>query len=119
MLIRQYSSSAKAAGAAFVSAFIGMALATASADSARAPSAEQVPTSAIVLSSDAESRRTSARQAEQAAGACTTLDRPKHTIRKCRCDPSLLAGVASVDAAEILRLLLRDQGCQGAPLPRK
>jgi hypothetical protein len=44
--------------------------------------------------------------------ACSTIDRPKYRIRKCACTPSALAKVGSIDAAEILRLLTGDRGCQ-------
>lgn len=48
---------------------------------------------------------------------CTAIDRPKYTIRQCACSPNALSGIASVDAAEILRLLTRDHGCRSPTTP--
>lgn len=56
---------------------------------------------------------------QRAAGSCEVIDRPKHTITRCRCTASLPV-LSSVDATEVLRLLLPgSQGCRAATLPRK
>lgn len=59
-----------------------------------------------------------AQRPERISVACRTIDRPKYSIRKCACTPSALANVGSIDAAEILRLLTGDRGCQSQPPPQ-
>jgi hypothetical protein len=60
-----------------------------------------------------------AKQVQPSASACTTAERPKHTISKCRCSPSTFSRVASIDGAEMLRLLTRASSCQAPVLTRK
>lgn len=98
MLIHHISVVRKAAIVVFVSATI---LNTASADSA-----------AIHTES-----RQGIRGPNQPAAACSTTDRPKHTIRRCPCTPSAFSGVGSIDAGEILRLLTRDHSCRSSTAP--
>jgi hypothetical protein len=93
---------ANAANAALVLLASTVALAVANADSS--VSAGASPT---------------AKQAQRSASACTILERPKHTISKCRCSPSTFSGVASIDGAEMLRLLTRASSCQAPALTRK
>jgi hypothetical protein len=90
-----------AAIAATVSATVGM-LSAAGAD------APALPT---------EGART-VQQSNHAVAACKIIERPKHVIRRCECTPGAASRVASIDAAEILRLLTMDQGCRGATVPR-
>jgi hypothetical protein len=56
--------------------------------------------------------RSALQQATQPSPACRVAKRPKHTIRKCECSSSPVAGVVSVDTAEMLRLLTWDSGCR-------
>lgn len=93
---------AHAANAALVLLASTLALAVANADSSVSASAIQ-----------------NAKQVQQSASACTIAERPKHTIRKCRCSPSTFSGVASIDGAEMLRLLTRASSCQAPALTRK
>ncbi len=103
MSIRHASHTRHLAIALFVSTIVGMTLSAASADSPTAP------TQAARI----------ARQPRQPVAACRTIDRPKHTIRKCGCASSPLSGIASIDGAEILSLLTGDQGCRSLVAPRK
>lgn len=69
-------------------------------------------------SSVSAAARPTAKQVQQSASACTIVERPKHTIRKCRCSPSTFSEVASIDVAEMLRLLTRASSCQAPALTR-
>ncbi len=53
-----------------------------------------------------------AQQSEQPDAACIKIDRPKHTISRCKCATGALSGMTSIDAAEIVRLLTGDYGCR-------
>jgi hypothetical protein len=59
------------------------------------------------------------KQVPPSASECTIVQRPKHTIRKCPCSSSTFSTIASVDRAEMLRLLTRASGCQASALTRK
>jgi hypothetical protein len=50
-------------------------------------------------------------QVKSSPAACAVIERPKHTIRKCRCDAGTLSSIRSIDTAEIVRLLLGGQPC--------
>ncbi len=129
MLLRHASRIANA-GAVFVSIVLGLSFITASADSTStravgphqsvrlARSAESVkqPT---VDSNPAERTSSAARKAKHAARSCVAVDRPKHTIRNCGCSPGALSGVASIDAAEVIRLLIGPDTCRTPTAPRK
>jgi hypothetical protein len=82
-----------------ISVTVGMTVSAANADSPTTAASARLP------------------QQKQAAAACVPIHRPKHTIRRCGCTPSALAGVSSVDAAEILRLLTGDHGCRAPMTP--
>lgn len=121
MFIRYVSHAGTAAGASlvsrlFLSMLVGAIPAAASADALPGRSAEATAAS---VSGVAERRRTAARQSGQAAPACVTLKRPKHTIRKCGCAPGAISSVASIDVAEMLRLLTGDHGCRTPISPRE
>jgi hypothetical protein len=90
---------AHAASAAVVLLALTISLAVANADSSVSAGA-----------------RPTAKQVQPSASACTIVERPKHTIRKCRCSSNTFSNVASVDLAEMLRLLTRASSCQ-APAP--
>lgn len=51
-------------------------------------------------------------RAKRSKPACEIVERPKHTIRKCRCDQDVLSGIASIDGAEIIRLLIGSSSCR-------
>jgi len=122
------------AGAVFVSTILSLYFITASADStatravgphqsvrfvnSASQSVKQAMPSATADSNPAERRRSAARQA-QADGSCLAVDRPKHTIRNCGCSPGALSGVASIDAAEVIRLLIGNDRCRAPTAPRK
>jgi hypothetical protein len=91
-----YVSKASAA-AAFASIALGIFLSTASADSAVSNTAQ--PTN------DASHRKPS-------VASCVVMERPKHTIRMCRCDPGWLSSMPSVDAAEMIRLFVGSPSCR-------
>lgn len=59
------------------------------------------------------------KQMQSSGNACTVAQRPKHTIRRCRCSPSTFYSVTSIDLAEMLRLLTRASSCQAPALARK
>ena len=63
--------------------------------------------------------RAPAKQMQSSGNACTIVERPKHTIRRCRCSPSTFYSVTSIDLAEMLRLLTRASSCQAPALARK
>lgn len=98
MSIHHVSRMRNTAMVVFVSTTLAMALSTATADS---------------------SSPRGARQAKPREAACTRIERPKHTISKCRCSTGALSGMTSIDAAEIIRLLTGDQGCRNPTVPRK
>lgn len=134
MLLRHVSRIANA-GAVFVSTILSLYSITASADSiatravgphqsvrfvsSASESMKQAMPSATADSSRAERESSAARQARQADRSCLAVDRPKHTIRNCGCFPNALSGVASIDAAEVIRLLIGSDSCRAPTAPRK
>jgi hypothetical protein len=124
---------ANAAVATFVSTVLSVLLSTASADSTttRAVGPRQtipVRSSRKEMTEQVSAAMTSTRIAQgmeethargKQPGSCVTVDRPKHTIRKCRCDSGALSGVASIDVAEMIRLLLGSSACRSPAPSRK
>jgi hypothetical protein len=100
MSIRHVDRISKAAASLFVFSSVALTVSTVSADS----------------STHAEAAR-SAQRLNPTSAVCTTIDRPKHVIRRCTCTPSPISNVASIDAAEILRLLTGERGCQSPSAP--
>jgi len=107
---------AKLAGIASLVMLVGTAVSSVCADTtvsaARETSSSTRTTTAAT--STARDARELSRKAQATAEPCQVMERPKHTIRKCRCDTGDLAGVTSIDAAEIIRLLLGGQTCQAS-----
>lgn len=135
MLLRHVSRIANA-GAVFVSTVLGLSFMTAGADStstravgphqsvrfanSASESVKQAMPSTTVDSGPAERRSSAAHKAKHAARSCVAVDRPKHTIRRnCGCSSGVLAGVASIDAAEVIRLLIGPDTCRTPTAPRK
>lgn len=59
------------------------------------------------------------RSTKGSVGSCVVADRPKHTIRQCGCVSGAFAGITSIDAKEVFRLLTGDQGCRRPAQPRQ
>lgn len=93
---------ANAAAAAFGSIVLGVLLSAANAD----------PTTRSGLPAVQDKDRVSTQ------AACVIVERPKHTIRTCRCDPDALSDVASIDVAEMIRLLIGSPSCHPQVSPR-
>jgi hypothetical protein len=100
---------ANAAVAAFVSTVLSALLSTASADS----------TTTRAVSTGTAQRMNDTYPRGKQPSSCVVVERPKHTIRKCRCDSGALSGVASIDATEMIRLLLGSSACRSPTPPRK
>jgi hypothetical protein len=76
--------------------------------------AQALPSSAV--STDIGESQSGSR-AVRPAGSCRVISRPKHMIVDCDCsDP--LAGVASVDVAAMLRLIVGNPACRASASPR-
>jgi hypothetical protein len=124
----QYVSIRSAAGALFAPFALVLLLSTASADS-NAPGVEGSPAAASSVQTRAEmqGRARTPRVANEDTpsrrhgkdGSCVVMDRPKHTIRQCRCDPSALSSVGSIDAAEMIRLLIGNSSCRSTTEPSR
>ena len=81
---------------------------------AAAESGAQALPSSTVSTNIGESQ--SGSRAVRPAGSCRVISRPKHKIVDCDCsDP--LAGVASVDVAAVLRLIVGNPGCRASASP--
>lgn len=111
MSIHRISSFASKATAVLVLLSITLLLDAAAAESAAQPSASPTVSTNVAASSGA--------QGKLAPGACRVIDRPKHKVVHCDCAGDALAGVASVDAAAILRLFLGNPSCRAPATARE